>query len=120
MRGSQPWRTNRSRALRSQSSSAEDLIWTELRARRLAGLKFVRQCPIGPYFVDFACREQKIIVEIDGGTHSTEDELRRDAARTFYLEAQGFDVFRVTNQDIYDNLVGVLNSLLGFIDSKAP
>jgi len=70
MRGAQPWRTNRARVLRSRATSAEDRMWSALRNRRLNGLKFVRQCSIGPYFVDFVCRERKIIVEIDGATHS--------------------------------------------------
>ena len=69
MRGPQPWRTNRARVLRSHSTSAEDRIWSALRNRRLNGLKFVRQYSIGPYFVDFVCRERMIIVEIDGATH---------------------------------------------------
>ena len=79
MRGPQPSRTNRARVLRSHSTSAEDRIWSALRNRRLNGLKFVRQYSIGPYFVDFVCRERMIIVEIDGATHSTEQELLYDA-----------------------------------------
>ena len=78
MRGPQPWRTNRSRVLRSRTSSAVDKMWSELRNRQLGGLKFVRECPIGPFTVDFACRAEKLIVEIDGGTHSTEGEIAAD------------------------------------------
>ncbi|HLQ90197.1 MAG TPA: DUF559 domain-containing protein [Xanthobacteraceae bacterium] len=63
MRGEQPWRTNRARVLRSRSTLAEDRIWSELRNRRLNGLKFIRQCSIGPYFADFACRDCMIIVD---------------------------------------------------------
>src|SRR5205085_4114938 len=48
MRGAQPWRTNRARVLRSPLTPAEDRMWSALRNRRLNGLKFVRQCPIGP------------------------------------------------------------------------
>ncbi|MCB1509682.1 MAG: DUF559 domain-containing protein, partial [Hyphomicrobiaceae bacterium] len=55
MRGTQPWRTNRARTLRSATTSAEDLLWQRLRNRQLGGLKFVRQFSIGPYFADFAC-----------------------------------------------------------------
>ena len=95
-------------------------MWTELPARRFAGLKYVRQLPIGAYFADFACREKKIIVEIDGGTHSTDAELGRDAARAAYIEAQDFRIFRAHNQEVYDNLDGVLDSLLAFIAEKAP
>ena len=118
MRRARPWRTNRARALRSKATAAEERLWYELRARRFNDVKFVRQCPIGPFFVDFACREWKIIVEVDGGTHSTPDELARDAARSAYLRAQGFRIFRAHNQDIYDNLDGVLDTLLAFIEGK--
>ncbi len=118
MRRAQPWKTNRARALRSTATSAEERLWYELRARRLNGMKFVRQCPFGPFFADCACRELKIIVEVDGGTHSTEDEAKRDAAHAAYLEAQGFRIFRTHNQDIYDTLGGVLDTLLEFIDGK--
>ena len=78
-------------------------MWSALRNRRLNGLKFVRQYPIGPYYVDFVCRERRIIVEIDGATHGTEEELAYDAQRTGYLHTQGFRVFRVNNGDVYEN-----------------
>src|SRR6476619_3227155 len=79
MRGHQPWRTNRSRVLRSQPISAEAKLWRRLRSRQLAGLKFIRQASIDPYFVDFLCREHKVVVEIDGGTRSAEAEVADDA-----------------------------------------
>jgi very-short-patch-repair endonuclease len=115
MRSTQTWRTNRSRVLRSNSTSAEDLIWSELRDRRLGGLKFVRQCPVGPFFADFVCRENKIIVEIDGGTHGTGTEVARDRKRSGYLHAKGFRIFRVHNQEVYDNIGGVLDTLLALV-----
>ena len=115
MRGPQPWCTNRARVLRSRSTSAEDRMWSALRNRRLNGLKFVRQYPIGPYYVDFVCRERRIIVEIDGATHGTEEELAYDAQRTGYLHTQGFRIFRVNNGDVYENLNGVREGLIAFI-----
>ena len=105
--------------LRSQASLAEERLWTELRARRLHGMKFVRQCPIGPFFVDFVCREKKVVVEVDGGTHGTTEEIERDTRRTTYLEREGFRIFRAHNQEVYDNLDGVLDTLLAFIEAKA-
>ncbi|MGE5486909.1 MAG: DUF559 domain-containing protein [bacterium] len=56
VRGAQPWRTNRARALRSQHVSAEEKLWSEQRDRPLGGFKFVRQAPVGPYFADFLSR----------------------------------------------------------------
>lgn len=112
MRSSQPWRTNRARALRSQSAAAEDRLWQELRSRRLGGFKFVRQAPIGSYFADFACRERKLIVEVDGATHGSDEELAADRKRTAALATMGYRVFRVTNEDVARNLDGTLESIL--------
>jgi very-short-patch-repair endonuclease len=118
MRRAQPWRTNRARSLRSTSTSAEDRLWSYLRNRQLGGLKFVRQAPMGPYFADFLCRERKMIVEVDGGTHSSGVEIARDAARASYLEARGYRIFRVHNDEVAENVDGVLDTLLAFIEGK--
>ena len=112
MRSSQPWRTYRSRVLRSQLVAAETKLWNELRNRQLNGFKFVRQASIGPYFADFLCRERKVIVEIDGATHGSEAEVAADAARTADLQRLGYRVFRVTNEDVARNIAGVLKSIL--------
>jgi very-short-patch-repair endonuclease len=117
MRGEQPWRTNRSRGLRSQPISAEAQLWGRLRNRQLGGHKFVRQMPIDPYFVDFVCRERKVIVEVDGGTHSTDSEVTHDAARTRDLESLGYRVFRISNDDVHYNLDCALDALLAFIEA---
>ena len=118
MRRAQPWKTSRSQALRSRETAAETKLWKRLRNHRLGGLKFVRQHPIGSYFVDFLCREHDVVVEIDGGTHGTHEELARDATRTAYLKTQGYRVFRAFNNDIYDNLDGVLDGLMAFIEQS--
>jgi very-short-patch-repair endonuclease len=87
-----------------------------LRDRRLKGIKFRRQQPIDRYIVDFASISAKLIVEIDGATHSTARELTRDAERTRVLESLGFHIVRVTNIDVYKNLGGVLEMIAGTID----
>jgi very-short-patch-repair endonuclease len=114
MRGSQPWRTNRARTLRSRPISAEARLWAKLRGRRLGGLKFIRQAPVGPYFVDFLCRERMVVVEVDGGTHGTEHEIACDEHRAAHLHRLGFRIFRVHNVDVYENLERVLDALLAF------
>jgi len=118
MRGQQPWRTNRSRVLRSQPVSAEAKLWARLRSRQLGGLKFVRQAPVRNYFADFLCRERKIVVEVDGGTHGTETELARDEARMIELRRLGYRVFRERNIDVCENIDRVLDALLGFMESE--
>ena len=107
---------SRSRALRANETAAEELLWRELRNRQLARWKFRRQYPIDRYIVDFVTLEGKVIVEVDGGTHSTPQELERDDSRTRCLEGLGFHVLRVTNTDVYKNLEGVLETLLHELD----
>src|SRR5262245_66638434 len=89
------------RKLRRNSTVAESRRWSELRNRQLDGFKIVRQDPIGPYVVDFACREAKLIVEVDGATHSTNEEIQRDALRSAELEGNGYKIIRVQNDDVY-------------------
>ena len=79
----------------------------------------MRQEPIGPYFVDFLCREHRLIVEVDGATHSTNEELGGGRFRQRRLEEEGFRVLRVTNQDVYSNLDGVCETILHAI-KRAP
>jgi very-short-patch-repair endonuclease len=88
------------------------MLWRELRGRRLGHWKFRRQHPIDRYIVDFVTLDGKLIVEVDGATHSTDTEQRRDIRRTNELENFGFHVLRVSNTDIYKNLDGVLESIL--------
>jgi very-short-patch-repair endonuclease len=103
---------NRARNLRKNDTEAERRLWEAIRNRRLAGFKFVRQLPVGPYVADFACRERKLIVEVDGTTHGSETELRYDEKRTSFLQAEGFCVMRCWNDDVFTNLEGVLDSIL--------
>ena len=102
----------RARRLRKSETAAERHLWEYLRSRRLNGLKFVRQLPVDPYIADFACREKHLIVEVDGVTHSTDDELMYDQARTAYLESEGWRVLRVWNNEIFTNREGVLETIL--------
>ena len=78
MRGANVTKTLLARRLRKHSTFAERKLWQYIRSRSLAGFKFVRQEPIGPYIVDFACREKRLVIEIDGGQHA---DNRGDAAR---------------------------------------
>ena len=118
MRGIRMIETRRSRSLREGQGPAETLIWRALRGRGLGGFKFVRQEPIGPYFADFVCRDAKLIVEIDGATHSTEEELRHDARRTEFLQAQGYRLVRFVNEEVYRNMNGVLETFLAKLDER--
>ncbi len=119
MRGLRLHETNRARALRRAQTEAEGMLWRRLRARGLNGLKFVRQEPIGPYFADFLCRVEKLIVEVDGATHSTEEEMRRDERRAAFLRAQGYRIARFANDEVYRNLDGVLETILAANEGRS-
>ena len=97
-------RTNQARRLRQGSTLAEGLLWRRLRNRGLAGAKFRRQHPAGPYVADLCCLESMLIVEVDGSQHGP----ARDARRTAILEGEGFTVLRFWNEDVLHNLEGVL------------
>jgi very-short-patch-repair endonuclease len=103
----------RPRSLRASQTSAEARLWQALRNRRLARWKFRRQHSIDRYVVDFVILDGKLIVEVDGVTHSEPAELARDKARTNVLEACGFHIVRISNSDVYDNLEGVLEMIEG-------
>jgi very-short-patch-repair endonuclease len=68
------------------------------------------------YFVDFLCRERKVIIEVDGATHDTDNEAARDLARARELQRRGYRLFRVHNIHVYENMERVLDSLLSFIE----
>ena len=119
LRGLRIIETRRSRALRCDAPSAERVVWRHLRNRQLGGWKFVRQDSIGPYFADFVCRERKLIVEIDGATHSTDAEVASDARRTAFLEADGYRVIRFINEQIYENVDGALEEILRVLGDDA-
>ena len=90
---------------------AEALLWRALRNRQLDGLKFRRQHPIGRFRTDFASEEARLVVEVDGATHSTEAELASDGERTRVLESHGFLVIRFTNEEVFRALDGVLETI---------
>ena len=94
------------RGLRRRQTDAERRLWARLRDRRLQGAKFARQVPIGPYVVDFCCREMKVIVELDGGQHAV--QTRSDAERTAFLESLGYRVLRFWNNEALGTTDGVL------------
>ena len=98
----------KARKLRRTSTEPERLLWAHLRNRHLGGHRFVRQHPIGPYFADFVCREQKLVVELDGGQHS---DSAYDTVRDRFLNRAGYSVLRYWNNDVTRNLSGVLETL---------
>ncbi len=102
--------TKFARTLRSNSTEAEQLLWSRLRGRRLAGIKFKRQVPIANYIVDFAALDLKFIIEVDGGQHDL--RAAKDAERTRILEEWGYHVVRFWNNEVLSNVDGVLEAIM--------
>jgi very-short-patch-repair endonuclease len=107
----------RARALRRSMTDAERKLWFALRDRRLAGTKFRRQVPIGPFVADFACYEAKLVIEVDGGQHS---ESAKDARRDRWLTENGFRVLRFWNNDVLKNIDGVLQRVVEAVNAATP
>jgi very-short-patch-repair endonuclease len=86
-------------------------LWRELRKFETRGTHFRRQVPIGPYAADFACLASRLIIEIDGSRHGDEPGKARDEIRTRWLEAEGYRVLRFWNNDLSENLDGLLETV---------
>ncbi len=99
------------KTMRSNATDAENLMWQLLRAKRFMNLKFRRQHVIAPYIVDFYSHELRLIIELDGGQHGTDDGKEYDAVRTNFLEALGLKVARYWNNDVLGNIEVVLVDL---------
>jgi very-short-patch-repair endonuclease len=108
---------SRAKQLRKNMTDAERLLWRELRSRQLSGHKFRRQQPLGGFIVDFVCLEKRLIVELDGGQHSEQDQAAYDASRTTWLTHNGFRVLRFWDHEVMKDLVTVkeaISNALGF------
>ena len=105
----EPLKSN-ARRMRREPTPAEIKFWYQVRDRRLDGLKFKRQVPIGPFIADFVCLEHKLIVEIDGGQHA--DETGNDERREAYLKSAGFRVLRFWNHDVLTSIENVIDTVL--------
>jgi very-short-patch-repair endonuclease len=104
----------RAKRLRRNQTDAERVLWFQLRGRRLRGLKFKRQVPIDRYIVDFCCEEARLIIEVDGGQHAT--RTAEDLNRSKIFEAMGYLVLRFWNNDVLQNLDGVLEEILNTLE----
>ena len=101
----------RAKIHRRDPTSAENVLWQELRRKQIGGFHFRRQTPVGPYFADFACVKAKLIIEVDGIGHAEPDEIARDAKRTAYLKSLGWRVIRFMNVEVFDETDAVVESI---------
>ena len=107
------------RRLRTDSPTAETKIWSSLRRKNVFGYKFRRQYSVGPYVIDFYCPALKLAVEIDGDSHFIGDAVEDDERRQAFIESFGIRFLRFTNQDVYDNLEGVLEAITSVALAKS-
>ena len=103
---------NHARDLRTNQTDAESKLWWELRGRRDDGLRFRRQHPVAPYILDFAEMTTKLCVELDGVTHGEPGEIAHDRRRTRFLVARGWTVFRLGNDDVFDDAEECADSVI--------
>ena len=97
--------------LRKNMTDQEKKIWSIIRNRQFYNFRFLRQCIIGNYIVDFLCKARKIIIEIDGGQHNENLNKNYDNKRTMYFESKGYKVVRFWNNEIDSNIKGVFLNL---------
>ena len=115
MRGPQQARTERARSLRKADNDAERALWSDLKNRQVCGAKFTRQLPIGPYFADFACRENQLVVELDGSQHA---ESNYDRRRDDFMVSEGWSVLRFWNVDALKEREAVINTIIAALERR--
>jgi very-short-patch-repair endonuclease len=112
------------RRLRSNATDAENKLWRQLRRLEMHGTHFRRQAPIGDYVVDFACMAAHLVIEVDGSQHGSGEVEIRDRQRTQWLEAAGYRVLRFWNNEVNQNIHGVLDAIYeavyGSPNAEAP
>ena len=106
---SNPKTMHRAGELRKEPTPAEQKLWTYLRGNKLNGVKFRRQHAIGNYIVDFCSIKAKLIIELDGSQHLEQDKY--DVERTRYLNAQGYKVIRFWNNQVMNDISGVIRAI---------
>ena len=113
-----PMASRKARELRIHMTDAERRLWAVLRGRRLQGYKFRRQHPVGPFILDFACIEHRLVIEADGGQHS---DNAADERRTAWLARRGWRVLRFWNNEILSSTEGVQEAVLeALAENNAP
>ena len=93
-------------------TDAERHLWSKLRMRQLKGFQFYRQRIIGDYIVDFFCHRAKLVIEVDGGQHYSDEMAQTDRKRDEYLQNHGLRVLRFTDTEVLNNIEGVIERIL--------
>jgi very-short-patch-repair endonuclease len=111
-------KVQQARSLRKKATDAEKRLWSQLKNRQVAGLKFRRQHPIDDRIVDFFCAEAKLAIELDGSGHAGYLAKTSDLNRELELHEKGIRVLRFRNRDVFENLDSVLNAIIYAVDPE--
>ena len=109
-----------SRELRNNLTDAERSLWSKLRRKQLNGVQFYRQRIIGDYIVDFYCHQAKIVVEVDGSQHYSQDMMERDRKRDEYMKSSGLMVLRFSDAEVLENIEGVVQRIWEHMSESNP
>ena len=99
------------RQLRDSMTDAEKYLWSKIRMKQVKGHWFYRQKPVGEYIADFYCPKAKLVIEVDGGQHFSDENIEYDRVRKEYMESLGLRVIRFTNTEVLTNIRGVIDSI---------
>ncbi|MDO8316907.1 MAG: endonuclease domain-containing protein [Flavobacterium sp.] len=114
-KGASPKIFSNAKKLRDNATEAEEKLWLAVKNNQIEGFKFRRQHPLSFYIADFYCHALKLVIEIDGGYHLTEEQQLLDEERTKNIEFQGLKVIRFTNEDVLVELPEVIDTIKAFI-----
>jgi very-short-patch-repair endonuclease len=104
------------RVLRKNMTEAEIALWARIRRKQLKDKQFYRQKNIGNYIVDFYCPAAKLVIELDGDQHYTDEGLRKDEIRDSSLKRLGFTVLRFSSSEALTNLDGVVETIYDYLE----
>lgn len=111
--GIAPKTITRARALRRSMTDGEQKLWSELKDfRRVYGIHFRKQAPIGPFIADFVVHEKNLVIEVDGQFHFEPERMAKDQARDAWLNSQGYRVIRLTTGDLENSFDGCIEEIL--------
>ncbi|MFG0298602.1 MAG: endonuclease domain-containing protein [Phycisphaerales bacterium JB047] len=118
-KSAKPAARSMARVLRNQMTPPERALWVVLRGRKVGGLKFRRQAPIGAYIADFYCHEARLVIEVDGAGHQG-DRLAHDKVRDRWMLDRGIRVLRVSGRDVLENIEGVVRTIRRIVEEPPP
>ena len=113
------WLKEFAKQQKDNPTDAEKALWQNLRGKALEGYKFRRQHIIDRFIADFICLKERLIIEVDGGIHQSPDVKLNDEERTRRLNELGYQVLRVTNEEVLGNMDGVLSSIIAKLEAQS-